>query len=760
MFRQTMTQEAMEYTCARNVSRVENENGVKETDTRASGTEKMRQFILNAPPQINRKLQGLCLAFVVTLLSFILTNADKVYAQRPSCDRRSHGARFSPQYPIPTTKDGCVICHDFVNGSFNGGDGKNLKWIRNEIEYAGIKHTVVYTQCSSESGDGTLADGDDGKLDGPCEVCHTQTKYHTNTGDKREHNDGARCTNCHPHFSPSPVQDMYFKPFPMIGPETHNTHLLASKGPQIASNKPSCAYCHEAATGCDQPTNGKPHFNDGKDKDGTAICDDCHSKGGKYDGVNDPVIGAKTNWESGVYTPDSDALKSGLEKWCYGCHDDAPSEVNINGTTYTAPNIIGDGVTYGFETSAHKIGNILYPAGLQCTNCHNPVTQHIPGKRQPAGFEDLKIPAGATQGQTESFCLGCHKGASVAPAKQPITNYSYSRQASGDKRLTCPDTILGAFSFIDNNGDSVSQCDSVNGSSHNLNDIKRLIENKFEFGQDANPCTACHNPHFATNDNHEKNAQRGAPVALPSSRKGNWKPFGDDSSERMSTHAVYQAPRNITGIGFEPDGSGTTDGSNLTDYTRFCSECHNSTTVIYSTTLKRELRSFDWSADRHGGAAAKDDLAILDETGKTRIPVTEMNAPYKDATLGQYYLNCTDCHEPHGSRNVFLLREKVNGGNVSVSGKTPQEWISLCSRCHDLSAGIHDLHSSSPAFDFESGKTGKTESKGIGCTPGCHSGHLGAMSGMSIGIVNQCTTCHSHGEHTVAGVTNFDQQLF
>jgi hypothetical protein len=39
--------------------------------------------------------------------------------------------------------------------------------------------------------------------------------------------------------------------------------------------------------------------------------------------VGDAVIGAKNNWENGVYA--SPNLKSGKEKWCAGCHDDQPA---------------------------------------------------------------------------------------------------------------------------------------------------------------------------------------------------------------------------------------------------------------------------------------------------------------------------------------------------------------------------------------------------------------------------------------------------
>jgi hypothetical protein len=59
-------------------------------------------------------------------------------------------------------------------------------------------------------------------------------------------------------------------------------------------------------------------------------CSSCHSAGGAYDGVDDPDVGAKNNWQniedpegatvSMIY--DSGAIRPGKEKWCATCHDE------------------------------------------------------------------------------------------------------------------------------------------------------------------------------------------------------------------------------------------------------------------------------------------------------------------------------------------------------------------------------------------------------------------------------------------------------
>jgi hypothetical protein len=91
---------------------------------------------------------------------------------------------------------------------------------------------------------------------------------------------------------------------------SHTTHIDALKGPMVGDD--GCDICH--ASSFDLSTlvaNG--------------VCDSCHSPGGVYNGVSDAVIGAANNWDDGVYESDGKTLKAGKEKWCVGCHDNAPA---------------------------------------------------------------------------------------------------------------------------------------------------------------------------------------------------------------------------------------------------------------------------------------------------------------------------------------------------------------------------------------------------------------------------------------------------
>ncbi|MEW5800562.1 MAG: right-handed parallel beta-helix repeat-containing protein [bacterium] len=130
-----------------------------------------------------------------------------------------------------------------------------------------------------------------------------------------------------------------------------------------------CTACH-----ADDPGSSEHYrqelvlFADGKTFDETAICDSCHSPDGAFDGVNDPVIGAKANWENGVYQkPSRQQLTPGLENWCAGCHDNGTSVYS----GVSAPAVMGDNSTYGYNITGHKIA---------CSACHDVTTRHIDGQ--------------------------------------------------------------------------------------------------------------------------------------------------------------------------------------------------------------------------------------------------------------------------------------------------------------------------------------------------------------------------------------------
>lgn len=319
--------------------------------------------------------------------------------------------------------------------------------------------------------------------------------------------------------------------------------------------------------------------------------------------------------------------------------------------------------------------------------------------------------------QSDSVCFYCHYG--VGTYQTPaFSNYSYSATFGGCSIANCPTAnIFDAFNGL---------------SYHNMYDIYRFITglsgshpNFSNFPSDSNPCSGCHNIHIAKRSCGKPSGSfdtTKSAISKPSDHSNLW---GDAAGEKMSNYTTgYQAPYNSAIPTYEPDGSAISDPSKLPDYVTFCTDCHNATNTINSTLLVRSLYKFNWANEIHGGGAANN------------VARVEMYAPYQDAQLGTYVLACTDCHEPHGSPNNYLVRKQVNNGTVTVTNygagtcspnaNFNREWVCLCQRCH-TNLQTDSIH---------------THPTGLGCAK-CHPGG---------GTYRKCMDCHFHGNSSIDGV--------
>lgn len=360
-----------------------------------------------------------------------------------------------------------------------------------------------------------------------------------------------------------------------------------------------------------------------------------------------------------------------------------------------------------------------YTKGL-CGHCHEMHASIDGSEPAPSAGSPSKYTLFYTNhvSQTDNFCFKCHDN-TTSVAATAIMNRSYSYRAGGWTADTLND-ILEAFS----NPPSIS--------SHNLGDIRTFITGKWGYTADSNPCCACHNPHAVQGDpansgsTAKSSGTRGYPISRPSQHAtlSTWGVWGDVAAEKMSNYtASYQAPYRFgSTTTYEPDGSATTNGSNLTDINTFCIDCHNATNTIYSTNLGQNLKFIDWDNEKHGKGLAEGAITV--------------DAPYS-TTMG-YVLSCTDCHEPHGSPNVFLIRKEVNGGTLggTISTFSTTDWKYLCARCHQEDTGpcrttpvFEDIHHNAGTDrPYTQTSCGSCHSSGGGCPP-----------------TMTCTNCHFHG---------------
>ncbi|MDY6953019.1 MAG: cytochrome c3 family protein, partial [Thermodesulfobacteriota bacterium] len=333
----------------------------------------------------------------------------------------------------------------------------------------------------------------------------------------------------------------------------------------------------------------------------------------------------------------------------------------------------------------------------------------------------------------EDLCLGCHKCEGSCQAPVITINKSYSCNFGGNADGDSYDTDIScAFSH------------STSGSSHGLQDIKSFAMgpthqtaagSTWSLNENLSPCSACHNPHIAQRNYNIPHDPDTSAITRPGDRNNLW---GDIAGERMSVY-TYQAPYwdNLSGM-YEPADNTTSDGSNMPDYPTFCTDCHNTYNTIESTNpclpgdrpaeWGTTLVQINWASegDKHGAMAADGGLNLRD--------------PYA-SSLENKVLSCTDCHEPHGSKdNVFLIRTEVNHGNLDgdITTFSTVDWSYLCSKCHkdDSYYGgssykfrqVHHLDSDAP-YSFPGG-----------CAS-CHGAGGNNWNKSSF----SCNHCHFHG---------------
>ena len=329
---------------------------------------------------------------------------------------------------------------------------------------------------------------------------------------------------------------------------------------------------------------------------------------------------------------------------------------------------------HGNSTSGvNRSGLSDYSVG-NCTHCHE---QHasMGGSSHTAYDFGLFAPNNPTS-QTDNFCFQCHKGAGSVQVGG-ITNYDYGATFGG-----------GTANFT-----NIKDAFSASGSSHNLAAIQSHAISKVpDFTSDNNPCTTCHNPHTAQdNTSFEPSGRGGIKTAVRNMNGLEFRPtnlWGDEDkttsgyNERIrDVTSKYKSPYRVGKTTYEPYG-GTTlehqDGSYLPNYKGMCSfQCHASSIG--------GLAGIDWTTtgDQHGKLHEPGAPDTFIEFGFTVVPYGNDSK--------NYLLACTDCHEPHGSPNEWLLRTCVNGKD-NITMEWAGDWWDFCTACHGLTQATTTYH--------------------------------------------------------------------
>ncbi len=310
----------------------------------------------------------------------------------------------------------------------------------------------------------------------------------------------------------------------------------------------------------------------------------------------------------------------------------------------------------------------------------------------------------APYNQADDFCFFCH---AVSGSLQVggITNYQYCRTFGGST-VSQVAGILAAFNLR---------------SYHNLEDVRSFAAGRFSYFKSAsNPCVSCHNPHRARRNREYPRDPAYSAVSRPTDHENLV-----TTSMGATFGSAYEPPY-CTGTTREPASSGSAAAGRAAtpDYVSFCTSCHNSVNQVYSSLYNRNLQRIDWwsaSGAKHGAR---------DRTDSSPSPTA---APPYNVNY-DYLLSCLDCHEPHGSSNVTLIRTRVNGGELAGAITTPvvvppdsgygsdNQLGYLCLRCH------------------------LSDAAGTNQWQLVHHGGPGVLDAPYGGALNRCRDCHGNAQ--------------
>ena len=341
---------------------------------------------------------------------------------------------------------------------------------------------------------------------------------------------------------------------------SHGTHTQGTaKGPEAMG----CADCH---FGTDKALI-------------SGACDECHSPGGAFDGVQMGL----DSWDN-VYQADGKTLRAGQGNWCLSCHDDDPNTSGVNESSWIngvyAPNIAGDennGSTYGFNITGHKVG---------CLSCHVSTKQHIDGEHRTY---EVKNDGEASQfvpdanAYVDGYRLG--DGSSLVPSPVrtalKVADYALCFQCHN------PDEVLGfeldqEDTSHTNFWDNSPRVTSI-GNAHNyhLRVGGRTGDTDWDGLVDSWPnCVTCHNVHGSPT----KMLRHGELISTPGTVDK--VPALDFSYVKTQTDSSLVVIPDLSLLLVDSEGGWTQYGSGKLSSNHVCSACHNEDLAQYLRTPK------------------------------------------------------------------------------------------------------------------------------------------------------------------------------
>jgi hypothetical protein len=517
-----------------------------------------------------------------------------------------------------------------------------------------------------------------------CKKCHNPTGQASSMSNVSNHvvNEGNTiidCGSCHDPHGPDTVLD------PHTGIEAVNLKLIRNKARHVEGALDLAIFQqrpdHFAFYDSYAPWNG--------------ICQTCHTSTNHHtnDATADHTHEIGTNC-TGCHTHENHFLPSGGT--CSGCHSNPQDEAGVGPE--------GGRRAAAAEFPANN-AHAHYGADLDgaCLVCHS-VDTHKDGYVELIDPDDSSIyrfmkPSDlASDPDLSNFCSGCHDADGAQRLASPLDPFG-----NGNTPPDVATRFLGTLQWDEWYGDF---CFGEEGTLRRVNSHHDISDSDQALSGAKIECLNCHGAHNASAD---------TPIADPSNQSLAWTGSMNDFCLSCHYGGIGPVPDPLA---FDPDFPAQPIA----------------TDVIGPTIAMRGLDTGDcsyndlpwwvnytWTHSAHG-------------PDSKRYWPGYPNLPNSDAVL-----NCTVCHDPHGSYtatntlgNPYMIRDYVDGTPFIDDGNrpNPSTWTAVPGTAGNVVVAI-----SGTSVDW--GSTGSLCSK-------CHANWLAAYDWHS--YCNGCQTCHGHGQ--------------
>jgi hypothetical protein len=545
---------------------------------------------------------------------------------------------------------------------------------------------------------------------GACQICHTLTNsafQNDGGGDNTHNGDGAanvNCRSCHTHGGN----------FRGAGGDCTQCHNKIQDQDGVGGNPGRRIVTTEFSGGSIVST----HLTGELDASDCEVCHDhtpestapnAHQKGSVHlFNVDDATPGTNSITISPYVDPRTDQAEAAkLTVFCLACHDADGADGD---TTPFSTNVEVVNIATGATSRAHTDSSASC-FGDGNFGCHG--SGH--------GGQKLAILAPAESGpgaspdftnENETFCLNCHDGGTpiLTPAAPNIL-----ADLGGSFAVSANKHVAESGAPVNQNHDILPADKDWNFAN---SDSKSPVRPQLT-------CSDCHLPPHdsVATDPVIKDPDAATAYARTYSPTASYSGGGDSWSYGGGGDPVNP-------VGCDPNAAGnesqaaqdwiaanceTVPGRTELDYVDFCLTCHDGDVpagVVMSSGIL-DIAS-NYGNEYHGAGAQSKYGADTNRGGMKRPWVTEadfiagLDPPAQHAPL-----QCTTCHGPHGSPNVYNLRESINiaGVQMEVGGEgsgftqsvlcpeggcdfttyslptqtAPRYWGAWCTFCHRLS---------------------------------------------------------------------------